>query len=39
MDVMARATNRAIADGEVAWSRHPDAGVQLRVIKARGGGG
>jgi hypothetical protein len=29
MDALAQLTNAAKADGEIAWSRCPDAGIKL----------
>src|SRR5690348_18360329 len=38
MDALMRKTGDIKADGEIAWSRHPDAGVNPRV-KSPGGRG
>jgi hypothetical protein len=38
MDADAPLTNGADADGEVVWSRHPDAGVRLAEFFADDGG-
>jgi len=32
-------TKRAGADGEIVWSRFPDAGIKPRVTKTQGDGG
>jgi hypothetical protein len=35
MDALPQLTNAAGADGEIVWSRSPDAGVKPRVTNAR----
>jgi hypothetical protein len=38
MDAEVPLTNGTEADGEVVWSRHPDAGVKFALRRAGDGG-